>query len=174
MTTAHGYAADLTLAGKPCNLYGNDVADLSLIVEYQSKQRLSVKILPRYLVVSITSQYILPAYLTGLPSVENGTTLVDNDLSLTWLNHPSFQFSVSRGDEVIFSTFGSVIVFEGQFLELVTPVVPDYNVYGLAEHISNFRLGNNLTRTFYAADNGNPIDGYADCLPYSSRPFLIY
>ena len=160
VTTAHGYAADLTLAGDACNVYGNDIIDLSLVVEYQSKERLSVKILPRYLVVSNTSQYILPAYLTGLPGVDEGTTLTDNDLNFTWSNDPSFQFSVSRGEEVIFSTFGSVIVFEDQFLELITSMVPNYNAYGLAEHISNFRLGNNLTRTFYAADNGNPIDGY--------------
>ena len=159
-TTVHGYTADLTLAGKPCNAYGNDIVDLSLTVEYQNKQRLNVKIVPRYLGARNQSQYILPAHLAGLPTVDAGATLLHNDLNFTYSNTPSFQFEVSRGRDVIFSTMGSVIVFEDQFLELVTPMVSNYNAYGLAEYIGNFRLGTNATRTFYAADAGNPIDGY--------------
>ena len=157
-TTSHGYTADLTLAGEPCNVYGNDITDLSLVVEYQNPKRLSVKIFPRYLAPANTSQYHIPGYITGLPGIDEGATLVNNNLEFTWSNDPSFEFEISRDSEVIFSTMGTVIVFEDQFLELVTSMVPDYNVYGLAEHISNFRLGNNLTRTFYAADDGNPID----------------
>ena len=159
MNTSHGFIADLLLAGKPCNVYGNDVAHLSLVVEYQSQKRLSVKVFPKYLVPANSSQYIIPGFITGLPDVDEGATLLDNDLNFMWSNEPSFQFEIRRGtDEIIFSTLGTVIVFEDQFLELVTSMTPEYNVYGLAEHISNFRLGNNLTRTFYAADDGNPID----------------
>ena len=157
-TTDHGYTADLTLAGEPCNVYGNDIIDLSLVVEYQSRKRLSVKMYPRYLVAANTSQYLIPGHITGLPGVHDGATLLDNDLNFTWTNEPSFQFEISRGSEILFSTLGTVIVFEDRVLELVTSMVPEYNVYGLAEHISHFRLGNNLTRTFYAADDGNPID----------------
>ena len=157
-TTSHGYTADLVLAGDPCNVYGNDIQHLSLVVEYQNPKRLAVKIYPQYLAPANTSQYLLPGYITGLPGVDEGATLMDNDLNFTWSNDPSFQFEVSRGSDIIFSTMGTVIVFEDQFLELVTSMVPEYNAYGLAEHIGNFRLGNNLTRTFYAADDGNPIN----------------
>lgn len=52
-TTDHGYVADLSLAGVPCNVYGNDILELSLVVEYQSQSRLSVKIQPRYLTPAI-------------------------------------------------------------------------------------------------------------------------
>ena len=38
-------------------------------------------------------------------------------------------------------------------------MVDDYNVYGLAENIHDFRLGNNYTQTFYAIDAGNTVDG---------------
>lgn len=48
--TDSGISAVLTLAGKPCNVYGNDVDVLNLKVEYQSKDRLAVNISPRYLV----------------------------------------------------------------------------------------------------------------------------
>ena len=156
--TAHGFTADLSLAGQPCNAYGNDIVNLFLTVEYQSQQRLNVKIVPLYLAPANTSEYILPAFLTGLPGIEEGASLTSNDLNLTWSNTPSFQFQVARGDEIIFSTMGTVIVFEDQFLELVTSMVPGYNVYGLSDGINNFRLGNNFTRTFYAIDNGNPIN----------------
>lgn len=35
-TTANGLTAQLTLAGNPCNIYGNDIEDLTLTVEYQT------------------------------------------------------------------------------------------------------------------------------------------
>jgi alpha-glucosidase len=35
-TTANGLTAKLTLAGTPCNLYGTDIEDLTLTVEYQT------------------------------------------------------------------------------------------------------------------------------------------
>jgi hypothetical protein len=44
----------------------------------------------------------------------------------------------------------------------------DYNVYGLAENIHDFRLGTNYTQTFYATDSGNTVDGNV----YGQFPFL--
>jgi alpha-glucosidase len=43
----------------------------------------------------------------------------------------------------------------------------DYNVYGLAENIHDFRLGTNYTQTFYATDSGNTVDGNV----YGQFPF---
>lgn len=48
--TDGGISAVLTLAGAPCNVYGNDVDVLNLKVEYQSKDRLAINISPAYLV----------------------------------------------------------------------------------------------------------------------------
>ncbi|KAK4985984.1 hypothetical protein LTR66_008016 [Elasticomyces elasticus] len=171
VNTTQGFTADLTIAGPACSAYGNDIADLTLAVEYQAKQRLSVKIYPRHLAPHNTSLYILPAFLTPEPSGDGSTTAATSDLSFTWSNEPSFQFKVSRvsNGEEIFSTYGYKIVFEDQFLELVTNMVKDYNVYGLAENIHDFRLGNNFTQTFYAADSGNPIDGNL----YGTHPFYV-
>ena len=84
----------------------------------------------------------------------------ENDLVFEWSNDPSFQFQVSRkatGD-VIFSTYGHKLVYQNQFLELATSMVEEYNVYGLAENIHDFRLGNNYTQVFWNADAGNQID----------------
>jgi alpha-glucosidase len=47
---AQGLSAILTLAGKPCNLYGTDVKVLNLKVEYQATNRLAINISPALLV----------------------------------------------------------------------------------------------------------------------------
>lgn len=156
-----GFSADLTLAGSPCNVYGNDIVDLTLTVEYQNAQLLNVKRVPKYVAPANSSKFILPAFLTGLPGTDDGASLEGNDLEFSYSNDPSWQFEVRRSgtDQVIFSTMGKVLVFEDQFLELATSMPSDYNVYGLVENIHQLRLGSNLTRTFYAADSGNPIDG---------------
>ncbi|KAF2113536.1 hypothetical protein BDV96DRAFT_601038 [Lophiotrema nucula] len=69
----------------------------------------------------------------------------------------TFRISRATGEE-LFSTYGHVIVYEDQYLELVTKMVEDYNVYGLAENIHDFRLGTNYMQTYYAVDAGNSID----------------
>ncbi len=145
--------------------------DLVLSVEYQTEKRLNVRIVPRYIAPQNSSQFILPAFLTPQPGVEGQGSKASSELNFTWSNDPSFQFEISRtgSGEVLFSTFGNVIVFEDQFLELATSMVPDYNVYGLAEVVHQFRLGTNLTRTFYAADAGNPID----LNQYGSHPMYL-
>lgn len=51
--TDGGISAVLTLAGAPCNVYGNDVDVLNLKVEYQSNTRLAVSIEPAYVVRSL-------------------------------------------------------------------------------------------------------------------------
>jgi alpha-glucosidase len=48
----YGFSATLTLAGKNCNVYGTDIEELQLRVQYQSQNRLSVNIFPSYLVSS--------------------------------------------------------------------------------------------------------------------------
>jgi alpha-glucosidase len=161
--TSSSLTADLTILGDGCNVYGNDIVDLLLSVEYQAKERLSVRIYPKHLAPSNHSQYILSPHLTPQPSSAPECSKDKSDLSFEWTNDPSFQFRVSRvtSGEVIFDTYGHKLVFEDQFLELVTNMVPDYNIYGLAASIHGFRLGNNWTQTFWNAynlDNDQEID----------------
>ena len=171
---ASSLKADLTLAGKACNVYGNDIQDLTLSVEYQSQNRLAVRIVPRYLGPANESLYILSERLTPYPSSEDGCSKTTSDLRFTWTNTPSFQFEVSRSNsgEIIFSTYGTKIVFEDQFLELVTSMVPDYNIYGLAESIHSFRLGNNFTQTFWNAYNLDN-DQLPDVNGHSTHPMYL-
>ena len=123
---AAGLTADLTLAGPACNVYGNDIDHLSLAVQYQSQNRLNVRIVPKYLVPSNQSLYILSDTLTPMGAMNNKSSNATSDLKFEWSNTPSFQFRVSRAKsgEVLFDTYGQKLVFEDQFLELVTSMVP--------------------------------------------------
>ena len=160
--TISGLTATLKLAGKPCHVYGTDIETLNLTVEYQSADRLSVKITPAILDASNATQYNLPNELLLQPTIDSdaGSKTLENDLNFVWSNKPTFSFSIYRistGD-VLFSTVGSKIVFENQFVEFASVLPKSYNLYGLGESIHGLRLGNNFTKTFWAADVGDLID----------------
>lgn len=159
---ALGFTATLKLAGKPCNIYGNDIDTLNLTVEYQSADRLAVKILPAVIDASNRSHYVLDEKLVPQPKADADAESASkaNDLHFTWSNDPSFSFSIFRNStkEPLFSTVGTKLVYEDQFIELVSILPDNYNLYGLGEVIHGLRLGNNLTRTLFAADIGDSID----------------
>ena len=159
----YGFSATLSLAGPACNVYGTDIETLNLTVEYQSADRLSIKILPSIIDASNTSQYILPDYIIHQPTRDASaadTAISTNELDFEWTNGPTFSFSVRRvstGD-TLFSTEGTKLVFENQFIEFASSLPENYNLYGLGETIHSLRLGNDFTKTIYAADVGDPID----------------
>lgn len=130
--STHGFTADLTLAGSPCNLFGHDIPHVALEVSYQSTERLNVKISPKHIAPHNSSWFGIPGDFVQQPQWDGHTIAESSDLQLVWSNNPTFQFAVSRrhSGEPLFSTFGHVIVFEDQFMEIVTNMVDDYNVYG--------------------------------------------
>ena len=157
-----GFTATLTLAGKACHVYGNDIETLNLTVQYQSAQRLAVRINPAIIDASNQSFYVLPDYIVTQPSpdADAKTASLENDLVFTWENDPSFSFSVYRKStgDAIFSTAGTKLIFEDQFIEFASSLPENYNIYGLGETIHGLRLGNNFTKTMYASDVGDTID----------------
>ncbi|KAL1838138.1 hypothetical protein VTJ49DRAFT_2989 [Mycothermus thermophilus] len=162
-TDGEGFTADLDLAGPACNVYGTDVEHLRLIVEVLEGDLVHVEIRPRYLGEGNVTWFVLPEGLVPRPKPKGrmeSDYVDDAELAVTWENEPSFWFEVTRrktGD-VLFSTKGSVLVYEDQFVEFVSPLPEEYNLYGLGEVIHGFRLGNNLTRTLFAADVPDTID----------------
>jgi alpha-glucosidase len=167
--TDRGLTAVLSLAGTPCNVYGNDIESLQLKVEYQSDSRLAINIRPTYLDSSNSSQFLVPDEFIPRPQSEGSSGNLD--LKFDWDNSPSFWFSVTRksSGDVLFTTKGTKLVFENQFVEFVTSLPNDYNLYGLGERIHGLRLNNNFTATIYAADVGDPIDRNL----YGSHPFYL-
>lgn len=165
-----GLTAQLSLSGPACNVYGTDIDSLELIVEYQTDTRLHVNITPSHITSHNQSWYLLPEEYVPAPKQGSGTKS-SSDLAFSWSNTPSFGFNVTRAStgDVLFSTTGNKLVFENQFIEIVTEMPENYNLYGLGEVIHGLRLGNNLTRTIYAADTGDPIDLNI----YGSHPFYL-
>lgn len=157
-----GLTATLTLSGPACNVYGNDIDTLNLTVQYQSADRLAVRITPAVIDASNSSYYNLPSYIVHQPTPDSdaNSTSLSSDLNFVWSNDPTFSFSVYRvstGDS-LFSTVGTKLVFEDQFVEFASTLPENYNLYGLGETIHALRLGNNFTKTMYAADTGDTID----------------
>ena len=157
----YGVTAQLALAGPPCNAYGSDVSPLDLTVQRQSDDRLNIEIKPSYTGPENASWFEPPHFVTK-PGIDNDADTAKPllDLDFVWGNDPSFWFSVVRksNSEVLFSTQGNKLIFEDQFVEFKSPLPQDYNLYGLAETIRPFRLSNNFTKTFWAADVGDVID----------------
>lgn len=144
--TPVGLTADLILAGDPCNIYGTDIEALSLVVEYQAADRLHIEILPKYVGQGNQSWFVLPDALVTKPRVEDHVK-PESDLAFSWNNEPTFSFNVTRKStgDVLFTTEGSELVYEDQFIEFESSLPENYNLYGLGETIHSFRLGNNLT-----------------------------
>lgn len=151
---ALGLTATLELAGMACNVYGNDIDILNLTVEYQSLDRLAMRVTPAVVDSSNASYYNLQDYIVTQPTADSDA----NSTSLT--NDPTFSFTVFRKStgDAIFSTQGTRLIFEDQFVEFASALPENYNLYGLGESIHGLRLGNNFTKTMYAADVGDPID----------------
>ncbi|GES59432.1 alpha-glucosidase AgdA [Aspergillus terreus] len=168
---SHGFTASLELAGDPCNVYGTDVEALTLTVEYQAKDRLNIQITPTHVDASNASWYILSEDLVPRPQASSDGSAHGSDLAFSWSNEPSFNFKVTRkatGDE-IFNTEGSTLVYENQFIEFVSALPEEYNLYGLGERMAQLRLLRNATLTMYAADIGDPIDSNI----YGQHPFYL-
>ena len=171
-----GHEIHLGLNGTPCNVYGNDIHDLVMTIEYQSKTRVHLNIRPAYTTPENESWYSLPETLVPAPQNEEGSTQQDADIQLVWTSDSRpFSFFAYRAQQedlplhdYIFATIGQ-LVFEDQFIELVTSMDQGYNIYGLGEVFRGLRLQPGLTRTIYAADAGDPIDGNI----YGSHPFYL-
>ncbi|KAL3486841.1 glycosyl hydrolases family 31-domain-containing protein [Aspergillus germanicus] len=143
---ANTLTAHLTLAGKPCNTYGTDLKDLRLLVEYQTDERLHVKIYDANEQVYQVPEAVLPRVDSGHGQCKHSAFKFD------YVKEP-FSFTVSRGNEVLFDTSASNLVFQSQYLKLRTWLPDKPNLYGLGEHTDSLQLGaTNYTRTFWNRD----------------------
>jgi alpha-glucosidase len=170
--TTLGLTATLNLAGDACNVYGTDIDTLSLTVEYQANDRLSVNIVPSNVRSSNSTQFIVPSYIVAQPQPDSTSGAQStSDITFDYGNDPSFWFSVTRKStgDVLFSTQGNKIVYENQFLEIKSALPNEYNLYGLGEVIHALRLQPGLTRTFWASDSADPVDGNI----YGNHPIYI-
>jgi len=142
--SSRGLTGQLTLAGRPCDVYGGDYTNLTLSVYFDTETRLHVTIEDTAQV-----QYRIPPSLINVPPPASTVGSLTYNFSY---NESPFEFWVTRIDdgEILFDTRGYKLVFETQYLELTTNLEENYNIYGLGEVIHALRLGNNFTRTMWA------------------------
>lgn len=95
--------------------------------------------------------YQVPESVLSRAKNEKGTKK-KSALKFDYKKEP-FSFKVSRGDEVLFDTSASNLIFQSQYLNLRTWLPKDPNLYGLGEHSDALRLGTeNYTRTMWNRD----------------------
>ncbi|KAJ5281033.1 hypothetical protein N7478_006405 [Penicillium angulare] len=148
-STKSGFYADLSLAGKACNVFGIDLPDLKLEVEYQTSNRLHVKISD-----TNNTVYQVPDEVFPRPGFGQWCSSGDSNLKFDFKADP-FSFTVSRtdNDEVLFDTTGTKLVFESQYVYLKSHLPQNPHLYGLGEHSDSFMLNTtNYTRTIYTRD----------------------
>ncbi|KAF2196277.1 hypothetical protein GQ43DRAFT_476474 [Delitschia confertaspora ATCC 74209] len=148
-TTDSSLTADLTLAGEACNVYGDDLKDLKLLVEYQTDERLHIKIYDAGLQVYQVQESVLPR-----PKSKNAKA---SGAALEFsIEENPFSFSVTRKEngEVLFDTSDTPLIFESQYVRLRTKLPDNPNLYGLGEHSDSFRLPTqNYQRVLWNAES---------------------
>ncbi|KAL1593124.1 hypothetical protein SLS60_010731 [Paraconiothyrium brasiliense] len=147
--TDGGITADLALAGAECNVYGTDLHDLKFEASYQTDSRLHVIIYDKDEQVYQVPDFVLPRPM-------GSATLEESQVEITIEESP-FSFTVTRkaNKEVIFTTKGSQIVFEDQYIRLRTSLPEDPYLYGLGEHTDPLRLPtSDYVRTMWNRDAG--------------------
>ncbi|ORX95973.1 glycosyl hydrolases family 31-domain-containing protein [Clohesyomyces aquaticus] len=147
--TDSSLTADLTLAGPACNLFSTDLVDLKLSVEYQTNDRVHVKIYDAGLSVFQVQEEVLPR------PPNNNAASSDAMLQFDLVEKP-FSFTVKRkeNNEILFNTSSRQLIFESQYVSLRTSLPTNPNLYGLGEHSDPFRLPTqNYQRVMFNAES---------------------
>lgn len=110
--------------------------------------------------------YQVPESIIPRPKNEGGSRK-GSALKFDYKEDP-FSFTVSRGNEVLFDTSASELVFQSQYLKLRTWLPDEPNLYGLGEHTDPMRMPTtNYTRTLWTRD-AYGIPSYTNL--YGSHP----
>ncbi|KAL2316104.1 Alpha-glucosidase Agl1 [Schizosaccharomyces pombe] len=165
---SYGVLAILELAGDACYAYGTDYPYLLLNVSYDTEERVHISISD---LNQTQFQLSNRRDVWDAPLFYRSSNFSGNLQYNFSFNTDPFEFWITRiaDDQVLFDTRGNPLIFEDQYIELTTNMVEDYNVYGLSGSQQSFRLGNNLTKTFWAT-------GYSDspeASMYGSHPFYM-
>ncbi|PNY25265.1 alpha/beta-glucosidase agdC [Tolypocladium capitatum] len=146
-TSDSGLTADLQLAGPACNTYGTDLVNLTLTVQYETDDRIHVKIEDQ-----ANNVYQVPESVFPRPG--GSSSAASNQLRFGYTASP-FSFNITRAstNEILFDTSAASLVFESQYLRLRTNLPTDPYLYGLGEHSDPLRLlTTGYTRTFWNQD----------------------
>ncbi|KAI7901599.1 alpha glucosidase [Cokeromyces recurvatus] len=145
------------------NLYGKTIDNLIVNVEYETEERLHVKISDAQ-----NKQPVVPNSPLGLirPNITS-YAFENRNYDFEYTAKP-FGFRVIRNSDktIVFDTTNMPLVFEDQYLELSTSIPKDANIYGFGEVTAPFKRTSNVT-TIWARDKPDPFYGNI----YGSHPY---
>ncbi|KAI7855515.1 alpha glucosidase [Circinella umbellata] len=156
VSTKSGFQIPLTIKPGPADFYGKTIKDLIVQVDYETADRLRVKISDKE-----QKQVPVPDSPLGLQRPKPPAEPFKNPNYRFSYTPDPFSFKVTRvsDDVVIFDTTDYPLVFEDQYLELTTKVPDDANIYGFGETtLPSFRRNNKLNvTTVFARDIACPF-----------------
>lgn len=179
-----GFTAQLNLAGRPCNAFGEDILNLTIRVTYETTSRLHVNISDTSArQFSLPPEYFDPPKLTGPSSPEHADLQFHYEASpfAFWVTRRSDPYSepifdtrltslppapipafLRAGDDPSLGFDGFPLVFEDRYLQLTSTLPLDANIYGLGEVVasSGFRRDarNGTVQTMWNRDEADPLD----------------
>ncbi|KAK7055986.1 galactose mutarotase-like domain-containing protein [Favolaschia claudopus] len=153
----NGLTAKLNLAGPACNVFGTDVANLTIQVTYETETRLHVNIFD-----TANSQFTVPESVFARPKASGSTNAKNSDLVFNYDANP-FAFWITRRSAPhstpLFDTRisslpptpiapvipsdnstaldGFPLIFENQYLQLASALPLGANIYGLGEVVAS-------------------------------------
>lgn len=159
--TPEGLQATLNLKGG-CRVYGPDVPQLTLTIDYETDTRVHIKITD-----AKQARFEVPVSLFPRPQ-RTPETNRDSATYNVVIDRENFSIKVIRkaDGEAIFDTSspggGSLVnplVFEDQYLEISTRLPRNAHIFGLGEVVHALRRDPSNTRqTMWARDSPTPID----------------
>ncbi|KAH9022012.1 glycosyl hydrolases family 31-domain-containing protein [Lactarius pseudohatsudake] len=179
-----GFTAQLNLAGRPCDAFGEDILNLTIRVTYETTSRLHVNISDTSArQFSLPPEYFDPPKLTGPSSPEHADLQFHYEASpfAFWVTRRSDPYSepifdtrltslppapipafLRAGDDPSLGFDGFPLVFEDRYLQLTSTLPLDANIYGLGEVVasSGFRRDarNGTVQTMWNRDEADPLD----------------
>ncbi|CAG8606975.1 13228_t:CDS:2 [Funneliformis caledonium] len=159
--------ADLELNGIGCGLYGHDSRHLKFLVEYETAERLHVKIYdPK------EWRFEVPEEIVPIPLSES----INSDLLYHFIyDENPFTFSIARadtGEKIIDTDVPGMnsLVFEDQYMEITFKLPQDPFIYGLGEVVDSLRRDPRGTfQTIWNRDAANPVSENI----YGAQPFYL-
>ncbi|KAL7312261.1 hypothetical protein PS15m_008044 [Mucor circinelloides] len=151
------------------SFYGQAIHDLIVKVDYETSERIHVKIYDKE-----QKQVQVPDSPLGLvrpPTQNTGGNRrkkTTGNYEFKHTNDPHFGFQITRKSDnaILFDTMNLPLIFEDQYLEISTRL-PDTNIYGIGETITPFRRTHNVT-TLWPRD---AHDKYQNM--YGAQPFYM-
>jgi alpha-glucosidase (family GH31 glycosyl hydrolase) len=157
---------DLKITSSP-HLFGDDVPQLKVKVDFETEDRLHVKVID-----PSTDRWEIPESILPTPPSNGAPAQLNYKFSYT--SNP-FGLAVTRTSDgsVLFNTSTSrSLIFEENYIEVSTLLNANGqpNIYGFGEHTNNLKLDSNeKTYTMWSLDAGSPPDQNL----YGVHPFYM-